>query len=134
LVLQDATCCWLFWPQARLPYSPATLAAIATLDPLADAALLRTTLGLPAESLVTLVAGTVLVRCAAAAGLTLHRTGLLMVRGGGSDCDGQSAVEAAVAKAVASVDGGAAGDLAAVQRALEASIGEMVAKVAEVGA
>ncbi len=131
-------CCWLYWPQARAPYSAATRAAIAALDPLADAALLRAALGLPAASLVTLVAGTVLVRAAAAAGLTLHATGRLMVRGGGGGAGGgggPSPVERAVAAAVERCGGGAAAeaDLAAAQRALEATIGDMVALAAAGG-
>ena len=109
---------------------------MAALDPLADAALLRAALGLPAASLVTLVAGTVLVRAAAAAGLSLHETGRLMVRGSGGGGEGPSPVEQAVAAAVELCGGGAAaeGDLAAAMRALEETIGGMVARAAAAAA
>jgi hypothetical protein len=49
--VDGAMFCWQHWPQAREPFAPATLAAIAALDPAADAALLKA-LGLPTDLLV----------------------------------------------------------------------------------
>jgi hypothetical protein len=78
--LEEVNVCWLYWPQARRAYDEWTLRYIEGLDAEADVSLLRTTLGLPEDCLVTLFMGTTLVQRAAKAGLTLHATGLLMVR------------------------------------------------------
>jgi len=58
--------------------------------------LLRSTLALPEESLLTLFIGTTLIKAAAANGLTLHETGMLMIRER-PDCP--SAIEHVVAEA-----------------------------------
>ncbi len=54
--------------------------SIQKLDAEADMKLLRSTLALPEDSLLTLFIGTTLIKAAAANGLTLHETGMLMVR------------------------------------------------------
>ena len=98
---QDVHVCWLHWPQAKAPYSPAVLEYIADLDAEADMALLRSTLALPEDCLLTLFIGTTLIKMAASHGLTLHETGMLMVR---ESLDSPSAVEQVVAEAVLLAD------------------------------
>jgi len=95
--LEEVNICWLYWPQARRGYDEWTLRYIEGLDAEADVSLLRTTLGLPEDCLVTLFVGTTLVQKAAQAGLTLHATGLLMVR---EEADAPSAMEEAVSRAL----------------------------------
>lgn len=95
--LEDVHVCWLHWPQAKTPYSEEMLEYISNLDAEADMALLRSTLALPEDCLLTLFIGTTLIKMAASHGLTLHETGMLMVR----EClDRPSAVEQVVAEAV----------------------------------
>jgi len=95
--LEDVHVCWLHWPQAKAPYTDEMLEYIANLDAEADMALLRSTLALPEDCLLTLFIGTTLVKIAALHGLTLHETGMLMVR---ETMDVPSAVEQVVAEAV----------------------------------
>lgn len=94
--LEEVHVCWLHWPQAKEPYGDVMLDYIAALDAEADIRLLRSTLALPEDSLLTLFIGTTLIQTAAANGLTLHETGMLMVRER-PDCP--SAVERVVAEA-----------------------------------
>ena len=94
---QDVHVCWLHWPQAKTPYSEEMLEYISNLDAEADMALLRSTLALPEDCLLTLFIGTMLIKMAASHGLTLHETGMLMVR---ESLDRPSAVEQVVAEAV----------------------------------
>ena len=96
-LVQDVHVCWLHWPQAKAPYTDEMLEYIANLDAEADMALLRSTLALPEDCLLTLFIGTTLVKIAALHGLTLHETGMLMVR---EMMDVPSAVEQVVAEAV----------------------------------
>ena len=95
--LQDVHVCWLHWPQAKAPYADEMLEYIANLDAEADMALLRSTLALPEDCLLTLFIGTTLVKISAVHGLTLHETGMLMVR---ETIDVPSAVEQVVAEAI----------------------------------
>jgi hypothetical protein len=97
--LEDANLCWLYWPQARKPYEEETLRYIEGLDAEADESLLRMTLGLPEDCLLTLFIGTTLVQKGAAAGLTLHATGLLMLRDNPLE---QSAIENVLAESLES--------------------------------
>lgn len=95
--LEDVHACWLHWPQAKVAYSESMLEYIASLDAQADMDLLRSTLGLPEDCLLTLFIGTTLMQVCADQGLTLHETGMLMVR---EASDSPSAVELVVAKAI----------------------------------
>ena len=61
--------------------------------------MLRATLNLSEDALMTLFLGTAIVQCAARAGLTLHDIGMLSAPGE----EGTSPVEKLVAKALASV-------------------------------
>lgn len=72
--------CWLYWPQAKLPYSQEMLEYIHALDAEADMDLLRCTLKLAEDCLMTLFIGTTLIKASAHYGLTLHDTSMLMVR------------------------------------------------------
>mmetsp|Transcript_41335 Transcript_41335/g.130060 ORF Transcript_41335/g.130060 Transcript_41335/m.130060 type:complete len:93 (+) Transcript_41335:2899-3177(+) len=60
--------------------------------------MLKTTLGLPEECLITLFIGTTLIQKAALSGLTLHEIGTLMMRPG---YDMPSEVELAVRRVLA---------------------------------
>lgn len=95
--LEEVHTCWLHWPQAKTPYSAEMLEYIESLDAEADMQLLRSTLALPEDCLLTLFIGTTLIKAAAASGLTLHETAMLMVR---ERSDKLSAVEHVVAEAV----------------------------------
>jgi len=97
LHLEEVVACWLHWPQAKLPFSPSTLEYIDALDADADVEMLRSALGLSEESLMTLFLGTSLIKLAAAAGLTLHQIGKLMLR---STPEAPSAVEEVVTGAL----------------------------------
>ena len=89
--------CWLHWPQAKEPYSEEMLDYIDKLDAEKDMRLLRSTLALDEDCLLTLFTGTTLIQTAARKGLTLHQTGMLMVR---EASDRPSAIEQVVADAV----------------------------------
>ena len=67
------------------------------LDAEKDMRLLRSTLALDEDCLLTLFTGTTLIQTAARKGLTLHQTGMLMVR---EASDRPSALEQVVADAV----------------------------------
>lgn len=94
--LEEVHVCWLYWPQSKEAYSEDMLAYIAELDAECDMQLLRSTLALPEESLLTLFIGTTLIKAGALHGLTLHETGMLMVR---ERSDHPSAIEQVVAEA-----------------------------------
>jgi len=70
---------WLNWPQTRLPFSPDELEYIARIDIDADIKMLRK-LGLNSDSLAAYRMATVLLKIAAAAGLTLHDIGEMVCR------------------------------------------------------
>jgi len=95
--LEEVHSCWLYWPQSKEAYSTTMLEYIDKLDAESDMQLLRTTLALPEDSLLTLFIGTTLIKRGAQCGLTLHETGMLMVR---EKSDRPSAVEEVVAAAV----------------------------------
>jgi len=78
--LEDVNTCWLHWPQAKKPFSANTLSFIENLNADDEMEMLKTTLGLPEECLITLYIGTTLIQKAALAGLTLHEIGNLMMR------------------------------------------------------
>lgn len=95
--LEEVHACWLHWPQAKEPYSEEMLDYIDKLDAEKDMRLLRSTLALDEDCLLTLFTGTTLIQTAARKGLTLHQTGMLMVR---EASDRPSAIEQVVADAV----------------------------------
>lgn len=80
--LDEAEFGWLYWRQAKKPFTPQVLAYIAELDGEADAELLRRALGHRVREgcLATLRVCTLLLQLAAARGLTLHQIGRIMVR------------------------------------------------------
>lgn len=73
---------WLYWRQAKKPFSQDTLEYIAALDGEADAQLLRAALGsrMREGCLATLRLSTLLLKRGAAAGLTLHAIASIIVR------------------------------------------------------
>jgi len=71
---------WQYWPQAKQPFSPETLAYIAQIDINSDANLLRS-LGFPDETILTMITTTTLLKEAAESGWTLHDIGCYMSRG-----------------------------------------------------
>lgn len=97
LLLQEVHACWLHWPQAKQPYSEDMLLYLEALDAEKDMMLLRSMLALPEDCLLTLFIGTTLIKAAAREGLTLHDTGMLMVR---EAPDRPSAIEEVVSRAV----------------------------------
>ena len=96
-LLQEVHACWLYWPQAKEPYSEDMLEYLDALDAEKDLMLLRSTLTLPEDCLLTLFIGTTLIQTAAREGLTLHDTGMLLVR---EAPDRPSAIEEVVSRAV----------------------------------
>mmetsp|Transcript_41338 Transcript_41338/g.130073 ORF Transcript_41338/g.130073 Transcript_41338/m.130073 type:complete len:559 (+) Transcript_41338:158-1834(+) len=96
--LEDVNTCWLHWPQAKKPFSADTLSFIENLNADEEMEMLKTTLGLPEECLITLFIGTTLIQKAALSGLTLHEIGTLMMRPG---YDMPSEVELAVRRVLA---------------------------------
>lgn len=95
--LEEVHACWLYWPQAKEPYSEDMLEYLDALDAEKDLMLLRSTLTLPEDCLLTLFIGTTLIQTAAREGLTLHDTGMLLVR---EAPDRPSAIEEVVSRAV----------------------------------
>lgn len=72
---------WMSFPQAKQPFAPETLRYISELDADADVATLRTSLPkLRRECLDTLKICTILLKKAAACGLTLYQIGCIMTR------------------------------------------------------
>eukprot|EP00475_Leptophrys_vorax_P033679 TRINITY_DN5334_c0_g5_i1.p1 TRINITY_DN5334_c0_g5~~TRINITY_DN5334_c0_g5_i1.p1 ORF type:complete len:618 (+),score=135.74 TRINITY_DN5334_c0_g5_i1:342-2195(+) len=97
--LEIAWCdwCWLDWPQAKKPFSPATLNYLKHLDIQADVSLLRNKLSIREESLKVMeICGRVL-QIGAAAGLTLHEIGKIISR---DNLDAPSLLEITVDQAV----------------------------------
>lgn len=70
---------WLHWPQAQQPFGAEELEHIASIDVEADSKLLRK-LGIPAAAVDQMCYATVLLKKAAAAGLTLHSVACLVSR------------------------------------------------------
>jgi len=70
---------WQYWPQAKKPFSPETLAYIENLDTDCDEILLRS-LGVEEESIQTMVVTTSLLKAAARAGWTLQDIACLLSR------------------------------------------------------
>mmetsp|Transcript_7894 Transcript_7894/g.11882 ORF Transcript_7894/g.11882 Transcript_7894/m.11882 type:complete len:823 (+) Transcript_7894:244-2712(+) len=79
--LSDANFEWLFWRQARKPFSKATLEYINSLDPYFDASVLRR-LGIPEEEATTIVITTLFLQKCARAGFTLAEIGEMIQREG----------------------------------------------------
>ncbi|KAH1077545.1 hypothetical protein AAZX31_19G113100 [Glycine max] len=78
---------WLHWPQASIPFSDYVLEYISKLDPFRDAEILRTNLpSLRESSIRVLIACTIFLKQAAAAGLCLAQIGQMMTR---EFCDGE---------------------------------------------
>ncbi|CAM8960847.1 unnamed protein product [Rhodiola kirilowii] len=78
---EDCTFDWLYWPQARKPYSPDTLEYIVSLDAEEDIALLRFYgWDIPEESARTLRVSTMLLKKGAKRGLTPFDIGNIMCR------------------------------------------------------
>lgn len=71
--------CWIDWPQIAAPVCESVKAAVARLDPEADAAMLRDTLGLRPKSLRLARAAAELLKRGVAAGLTLRDVASLVV-------------------------------------------------------
>lgn len=78
---EDCTFEWLYWPQARQPYSPDTIAYIKSLDPEQDIQLLRSHgWDLPLECARTLQISTMLLQKGAKRWLTPFAIGSIMCR------------------------------------------------------
>lgn len=104
---EDCTFEWLYWPQAKKPFSAEALEYIQRLDGEADLALLQQSgWVLRAECALVLLASTLLLKKGAAAGKTAYEIGSLMVRN--DDPDVPSLIEAMVAEAKAKAEGGEA--------------------------
>jgi len=71
---------WQYWPQAKKPFSQQTKDYVAAIDVEQDVLLLRS-LGLPEECIATMVASTILLKEAVAAGWTLYDIASFMCRG-----------------------------------------------------
>jgi|SwirhisoilCB2_FD_contig_101_1913661_length_1466_multi_2_in_0_out_0_1 hypothetical protein len=79
--LSDALFEWCYWPQAKMPFDPATLQYIESLDPEADAILLRSKFpAMREESIDTMRICTMLLKKGARAGLTLYNIACLVGR------------------------------------------------------
>jgi hypothetical protein len=70
---------WMYWPQAKRPFSQETLDFLNKIDPLADAELLRG-LGIPESNIKTMVVTTVLLQHCASIGKTLFEIASMMCR------------------------------------------------------
>lgn len=79
--LESATFEWLYWPQAKFPFSPTTLAYISSLNPEMDAILLRS-LNADEDSITTMRICSHLLQVGAAAGLSLFGIACMMEREG----------------------------------------------------
>jgi len=93
--LADVHLEWTHWRQCQQPFSPATLRYIARLDPVADAAKLRS-LGIPDEGLVSMVFSSLMLQQAAKEGLNLYHIAQMVQRGG--DGEEPSVLETIVAR------------------------------------
>jgi len=71
---------WQYWPQAKQPLSPETLAYVEKIDIDNDANLLRS-LGFPEESILTMIVTTTLLKQAVEDGWTLHDIACYISRG-----------------------------------------------------
>jgi len=70
---------WLYWPQAKKPFSPELLEYISKIDPFSDAEKLRG-LGIPAASIRTMVLSTILLQHCASLGKSLFEIASLVCR------------------------------------------------------
>ncbi|KAK9743165.1 hypothetical protein RND81_03G221400 [Saponaria officinalis] len=78
---EDCTFDWLYWPQAKQPYSPETIEYIKSLDAEEDIALLKFYgWDMPAESARTLRISTMLLKKGVERGLTPYAIGNIMCR------------------------------------------------------
>lgn len=78
---EDCTFDWLYWPQARKPFSPSTLDYIKSLDAEEDIALLKFYgWDIPKDSARTLRISTMLLKKGAERGLTAYDIGNIMCR------------------------------------------------------
>lgn len=100
--LSDANFEWLYWKQAKLPFSTETLAYIESLNPFADASTLKR-LGLEDSSCLTLVITTLFLKHCAQKGMTLWDVGSMIQREGFGDK--KSVLENIIAKAVGCFQG-----------------------------
>lgn len=82
--ISDVSFEWAWWKQCKQPFSPRTLAYIASLDPLQDAVILQQ-LGVADEAVIMCVISTLLLKIAAAAGLTLFAIANMVQRSGNKE-------------------------------------------------
>eukprot|EP00339_Tiarina_fusa_P014327 CAMPEP_0117026216 /NCGR_PEP_ID=MMETSP0472-20121206/19299_1 /TAXON_ID=693140 ORGANISM="Tiarina fusus, Strain LIS" /NCGR_SAMPLE_ID=MMETSP0472 /ASSEMBLY_ACC=CAM_ASM_000603 /LENGTH=434 /DNA_ID=CAMNT_0004733169 /DNA_START=113 /DNA_END=1417 /DNA_ORIENTATION=- len=78
--LHELDFCWVYWPQAKQPFTEAELMYIDSLDAEDDASFIRHALSLAEDCLRSLRIGTLLLKLGAKAGLTLHDIGKMMIR------------------------------------------------------
>jgi len=96
---------WLYWKQAKEPFSPETLKYIAELDVDADAKLIAEH-GLPEECIKVMKVSTIFLKRCAAAGMTLFQIGSLV--SSGAEQTEKAALESLVdeAERISEVDDG----------------------------
>eukprot|EP00760_Papus_ankaliazontas_P019355 PhM_4_TR18014/c1_g1_i1/m.33377 len=105
--LQDLEFDWLYYPQAKQPFSEETLRYIAALDPVADAALL-TSLGFDEEVTDNVRAATLALQLAAARGFNMRQIGEFVRR---TQMTQPSGLEVALAAARRDMDDNDSGHL-----------------------
>lgn len=98
---EDCTFEWLYWPQARQPYSAETVEYIRSLDAEEDIAILKYYgWDLPIESARTLRISTMLLKKGVELGLTPYEIGTIMCR---VNINNESMIEEIVQEALDSV-------------------------------
>jgi hypothetical protein len=99
--LDEVSCSWVHWKQAREPLSAASRRYVLSLDGRGDALMLSAVFGdrIKPSCLLTLRVCTALLQEGVKAGLTLSEVGLMMVRGSGVGVVEPSAAAAAAAAA-----------------------------------
>lgn len=98
---EDCTFEWLYWPQAKQPYSAETVEYIRSLDAEEDIALLKFYgWDLPIESARTLRISTMLLKKGVELGLTPYQIGSIMCR---VNINRESAIEEIIQEALDSV-------------------------------
>eukprot|EP00392_Amoebophrya_sp_AT5.2_P006657 g6669.t1 len=80
LQIAAADLCWMSFPQAKVPFSPATLNHIATMNPKADREILSKNCGLKNINIRLQQSATILLQEGARNGLTLHNIGEILYR------------------------------------------------------
>jgi len=97
LQFEDCTFDWLYWPQARQPYSPDTVDYIYSLDAEKDIELLKYYgWDVPVESARTLRISTILLKKGVERGLTPYAIGSIMCR---ENLNKESVIEEIVSEA-----------------------------------